>query len=464
MTIETPAPATFPRPATATGDLLGHPRGLAVLFGTELWERFNYYGMRALLVLYMVKYLFPRGHLETVVGYGAIKSVLEGMFGPLDAQPLASQIYGFYTGFVYLTPVFGGLIADRLLGQRRSVFLGGVLMAAGEFTLASDALFFPGLFLIILGNGFFKPNISTQVGGLYAPGDHRRDRAYSIFYVGINLGAFMAPLIAGTLGERVDWHLGFVAAGIGMIIGLIIYAFGQRNLPPDALTMARAAHKEHKPLDREDWKAIGALVILTLLVTFFWGTYEQSGNTMSLWADENTDRMVTLFGGSWEIPVTWFQSVNPIMIFAFTPGVIWLWARQTRNGTEPSTINKMAIGCVLITASNLIMAGAAWLAGPDKASWGWIILYNATLTLGELYLSPVGLSLVSKVAPARVVSAMMGVWFIANFMGNLLDGYLGSLWSRMDKIDFFLMIGAIAFAAAIAIAAFNRPLKPILKQ
>jgi POT family proton-dependent oligopeptide transporter len=460
MTSDAPSFTTPP----ATGNFLGHPKGLAVLFGTELWERFNYYGMRALLVLYMVKYLFLPGHLETVLGYGGIKAVLEGMFGPLETQPLASQIYGFYTGFVYLTPVFGGLIADRLLGQRRSVYLGGVLMAAGEFTLASDALFFPGLFLIILGNGFFKPNISTQVGGLYAPGDHRRDRAYSIFYVGINLGAFMAPLIAGTLGERVDWHLGFIAAGIGMIIGLIIYAFGQRNLPPDALTMAKAAHKEHKPLDRGDWKAIGALVILTILVTFFWGTYEQSGNTMSLWADENTDRAINIFGASWEIPVTWFQSVNPIMIFAFTPGIIWLWAWQTRRGTEPSTVNKMAIGCLLITVSNLIMAGAAWLAGPDKASWAWIILYNATLTLGELYLSPVGLSLVSKVAPARVASAMMGIWFIANFMGNLLDGYLGSFWSRMDKVDFFLMIGGIAFAAAIAIAAFNRPLKPILKQ
>jgi POT family proton-dependent oligopeptide transporter len=459
-----PRTPDFVPPAAVTGNFLGHPKGLAVLFGTELWERFNYYGMRALLVLYMVKYLFLPGHLETVVGYGAIKSVLEGMFGPLETQPLASQIYGFYTGFVYLTPVFGGLIADRLLGQRRSVYLGGVLMAAGEFTLASDALFFPGLFLIILGNGFFKPNISTQVGGLYAPGDHRRDRAYSIFYVGINLGAFMAPLIAGTLGERVDWHLGFIAAGVGMIIGLIIYAFGQRNLPPDALTVAKATRKEHKPLGREDWKAIGALVILTILVTFFWGTYEQSGNTMSLWADENTDRAITLFGGSWEIPVTWFQSVNPIMIFAFTPGVIWLWAWQTRRGTEPSTVNKMAIGCLLITVSNLIMAGAAWVAGPDKASWAWIILYNATLTLGELYLSPVGLSLVSKVAPARVVSAMMGIWFIANFMGNILDGYLGGFWNRMEKIDFFLMIGGIAFVAAIAIAAFNRPLKPILKQ
>jgi POT family proton-dependent oligopeptide transporter len=453
-----------PAPVVNTGTFLGHPKGLAVLFGTELWERFNYYGMRALLVLYMVKYLFLPGHIETIAGYGAIKAALESLFGPLEAQPLASQIYGFYTGFVYLTPFFGGMIADKVLGQRRSVYLGSILMAAGEFMLMKDALFFPALFIIILGNGLFKPNISTQVGGLYAPGDHRRDRAYSIFYVGINLGAFMAPLIAGTLGEQVDWHLGFAAAGVGMLIGLIVYAAGQRHLPPDELSKAKAAHKDHKPLAREEWKAIGALLILTMLITFFWATYEQSGNTMSLWADDNTDRVIHILGFNWEIPVTWFQSVNPIMIFAFTPAVIWLWARQTRKGTEPSTIYKMAIGCLLVGAANLLMAGAAVLAGPGKASWLWIVLYNAVLTLGELYLSPVGLSLVSKVAPARVVSAMMGIWFMANFMGNLLEGYLGSFWSRMDKPDFFLMIAAIAVVAGLAIGAFNRPLKPILGE
>jgi POT family proton-dependent oligopeptide transporter len=442
-----------------TGDFLGHPKGLSVLFGTEMWERFNYYGMRALLVLYMVKYLFLPGNLEHVLGFATIRGILESMFGPLETQPLASQIYGFYTGFVYMTPVLGGMIADRVLGQRRSVYVGGALMAAGEFLLANDSLFFAGLLCIILGNGLFKPNISTQVGGLYAPGDDRRDRAFSIFYVGVNLGAFLAPLIPGTLGERVNWHLGFISAGIGMLLGLVIYALGQRHLPPDELTKAKAAHKERAPLTREDWKAIGALLIISILVTFFWATYEQSGNTLSLWADEYTDR--SFFG--FEIPVTWFQSVNPIMIFAFTPVLVWLWGRQSAKGTEPSTVHKMAIGCLLCGISYLLMAGVAVIAGGGKASWLWLFLFNAVLTTGELYLSPVGLSLVSKVAPARAVSAMMGVWFIANFLGNLLEGYLGSFWSRMDKSEFFIMIAAIALAAAVAIAAFNRPLKPILK-
>jgi POT family proton-dependent oligopeptide transporter len=463
MTSDAPGIGSTPTSVTGTGTILGHPKGLAVLFGTEMWERFNYYGMRALLVLYMVKYLFLPGHLENVMGYAGVKGALEGIFGHLDMQPLASQIYGFYTGFVYATPFFGGMIADRLLGQRRSVYVGGILMAAGEFMLTQDVLFFPGLFAIILGNGLFKPNISTQVGGLYLPGDTRRDRAYSIFYVGVNLGAFMAPLVAGTLGENVGWHYGFAAAGIGMLIGLVVYALGQRHLPADELTKAKATKREHVPLNPEEWKAIFALLIITILVSFFWATYEQGGNTMSLWADENTNRAIGL-GIGWEIPVTWFQSVNPIMIFAFTPLVVLLWARQARRGTEPSTINKMALGCLLVSISNLIMAGAAVISGGNNASWLWLILYNAVITLGELYLSPVGLSLVSKVAPARVVSAMMGIWFVANFLGNLLSGYLGSFWSRMDKIDFFLMIAGISFAAAVAIAAFNRPLKPILKQ
>jgi POT family proton-dependent oligopeptide transporter len=453
------ARAAYPASTVNTGDFLGHPKGLSVLFGTEMWERFNYYGMRALLVLYMVKYLFLPGNLEHVVGFATIRGILEWMFGPLETQPLASQIFGFYTGFVYMTPVFGGIIADRVLGQRRSVYFGGALMAAGEFLLANDSLFFAGLLLIILGNGLFKPNISTQVGALYAPGDDRRDRAFSIFYVGINLGAFLAPLIPGTLGERVSWHLGFISAGIGMLLGLVIYALGQRHLPRDELTKAKAAHKEHAPLTREDWKAIVALLIISILVTFFWATYEQSGNTIALWADEYTDR--SFFG--FDIPVTWFQSVNPLMIFAFTPVLVWLWGRQSAKRAEPSTVHKMAIGCLLCGISYLLMAGVAVIAGGGKASWLWLFLFNAILTTGELYLSPVGLSLVSKVAPARAVSAMMGVWFIANFLGNLLEGYLGSFWSRMDKPEFFTMIAAIALAAAVAIAAFNRPLKPILK-
>src|SRR5262245_6309175 len=226
---------TTHRPYVASGELFGHPRGLAFLFTTEMWERFSYYGMRALLVLYMVKYLLHSGTAENVIGLATLKSMLESVYGPLGAQPFSSHIYGFYTGFVYLTPFFGGLIADRLLGQHRTILIGASLMAAGHFMMAFEPLFLFALMMLILGNGCFKPNMSAQVGSLYVPGDPRRDRAYSIFYIGINLGAFLAPLVCGTLGDKVGWHYGFGAAGVGMVIGLAIYVFALRShaLPPD---------------------------------------------------------------------------------------------------------------------------------------------------------------------------------------------------------------------------------------
>src|SRR6476646_10289991 len=235
--------------AVRTPDLFGHPRGLTFLFTTEMWERFSYYGMRAILVLYLVNFLLLPGHAENVAGYYAIKGIFEAMVGhTLDVQPFSSMIYGFYTGLVYLTPFFGGLIADRWLGQRYSVIVGGVLMAIAEFTLMLPQLFFLGLLLLILGNGFFKPNISTQVGNLYKPGDSRINRAYSIFYVGINVGAFFSPLVCGTLGEHVAWKWGFFAAGIGMVIGQLIYVFALRTLPDDRIARLKYSTEVKKPL------------------------------------------------------------------------------------------------------------------------------------------------------------------------------------------------------------------------
>jgi POT family proton-dependent oligopeptide transporter len=359
-------------------------------------------------------------------------------------------------------PVVGGLIADRWLGQRRTVILGGVLMAIGHFLMAFEPLFLIALTTLILGNGAFKPNMSAQVGGLYAPGDPRRDRAYSIFYVGINLGAFLAPLVCGTLGEEVGWHYGFTAAGVGMTIALVVYLFAMRTLPPDELQRARTDGTERMPLDRQEWRGIFALLLLFVPTTFFWATYEQSGNTIALWADDYTDRHIDLIVWKGEIPVTWFQAFNPFMIFAFTPLVIALWAWQERRGREPSTITKMALGCLCVALANLIMFGAAWTAAGDSASWVWLLGYFVVLTLGELYLSPIGLSLVSKVSPARVVSMMMGVWLATSFFGNFLAGWLGSFWSSMDKPHFFLMIAGIAAAASLVIWAFNRPLKGIV--
>jgi len=446
-------------------DLFGHPRALTFLFATEMWERFSYYGMKALLVLYMVKYLLLPGRAENVIGLATFKSALEWIFGPLGVQPFASHIYGFYTGLVYLTPVFGGIIADRLLGQHRTILLGAALMAIGHFMMAFEPLFLFALTVLILGNGAFKPNMSAQVGGLYAPGDPRRDRAYSIFYVGINLGAFLAPLVCGTLGEGLGWHYGFTAAGVGMTIALAVYLCAMPSLPPDELHKAKAAGVERRPLDRDEWRSVLALLVLCVPTTFFWATYEQQGNTIALWADDYTDRSINLIVWRGEIPTTWFQAFNPFMIFAFTPFIVALWAWQARRGSEPSTVVKMSLGCFGVAIANLIMVGAAWQsAGAPDASWLWLLGYFVVITIGELYLSPIGLSLVSKVSPTRIVSMMMGVWLATSFTGNFIAGWLGSFWSSMDKMMFFLMIAGIATLAGAAILAFDRPLKPVLKE
>jgi POT family proton-dependent oligopeptide transporter len=428
-----------------------------------MWERFSYYGMKALLVLYMVKHLLQPGNADNVIGLATLKSALEVVFGPLDAQPFSSHIYGLYTGLVYFTPILGGLLADRVLGQRRTVVLGASLMAFGHFLMAFESLFLLALFVLILGNGAFKPNISTQVGTLYAPGDPRRDRAFSVFYVGINLGAFFAPLVAGTLGETWGWHYGFTAAGVGMTIGLVIYLFATRTLPPDMHSRI-SSDDAAKPFSRDEWRAMGALMLLAIPVTFFWATYEQQGNTIALWADEFTDRTINLVIWSGQIPVTWFQAFNPFMIFAFTPFVLMLWRSQDARGREPTTVTKMAFGCFGVALANLILVAAAISAGGGKASWLWLTAYFVILTIGELYLSPIGLSLVTKVAPARAVSMMMGVWLATSFTGNFLAGYLGSFWSTMDKDRFFLMIAAVAALAGCVILLFARPLKPILKS
>ncbi|HEY4922013.1 MAG TPA: peptide MFS transporter [Xanthobacteraceae bacterium] len=446
--------------AAAKSEFLGHPRALAFLFATEMWERFSYYGMRALLVLYMVDYLLKPARIDGVIGLAALRRALAIPFGPLDIQPLASLIYGSYTGLVYLTPIFGGLLADRVLGHRRTVVIGALMMAAGHFMMAFEPLLLFALLALILGNGAFKPNMSAQVGDLYAAGDARRDRAYSIFYVGINLGALLAPLVCGTLGEKAGWHFGFAAAGVGMLIGLAIYLHASPGLPPDRITPAA----ERAPLSRDERRALGALFMLFVPTTLFWATYEQQGNTIALWADTHTDRTIDLLVATVEIPTTWFQAFNPLMIILFTPLVVGLWSWQARRRAEPTTIAKMALGCFGVALAYLVMAAAAWHAGGAKASWLWLLGYFVVLTVGELYLSPIGLSLVSKVAPLRILSMMMGVWLATSFVGGFLAGWLGSLWSRMDKAPFFLMIAAIVAAAGVVIGLMHRPLRAILTE
>jgi POT family proton-dependent oligopeptide transporter len=434
-----------------------------------MWERFSYYGMRAILVLYLTNYLLLHPTVDHVWGYDAMKRALELVFNggnPMGVQPLSSAIYGAYTALVYLTPFFGGMIADRWIGQRYSVIIGGVIMAAGEFILMAPQALFLGLLFIIIGNGFFKPNISTQVGNLYKPGDSRIDRAYSIFYVGINVGAFFSPLVCGSLGEdqNYGYHYGFMAAGIGMIIGQLIYIFALRTLPQGRIGRMKTTTEEKKPLTSSDWKAVIALVLLCIPVTFFWATYEQQGNTMNLWAQDFTNRHLIPGVIDWEIPVTWFQAFNPFMIFAFTPLVVGFWGRQASRGKEPSTVTKMALGLFMVALSYIIMTVAVWVTGPNgEASWLWLLAFFAVITMGELYLSPIGLALVARVAPPQILSAMMGLWFITNFTGNLLQGYVGTYFSVMTKDHFFLLCAALAFGAGVLTWLFNFPLRPILE-
>ncbi|MBI4669918.1 MAG: peptide MFS transporter, partial [Elusimicrobia bacterium] len=305
---------------------------------------------------------------------------------------------------------------------------------------------------------FFKPNISTQVGSLYPAGDHRRDGAFSIFYVGINVGALLSPLICGTLGELYGWQYGFGSAGIGMLLGLVIYLYGQKHLAPDLKMKERAAAQpvQAEPLTPEEWKKIGALIVLCMLNIIFWGTYEQQGNTLALWVDANTDRNIL----GWTMPATWFQAFNPFMIVFFTPLIINFWAWQAKRGKEPSSIAKMATGCILLGLSFLVLIPSArHVAAGGKASLFPLLITTMILTTGELYLSPVGLSLVTKLAPPRMVSMLMGMWFLSSFFGNYLCGYIGTFWEKMSKESFFIMLSILAFGAGLCMFALLRPLK-----
>jgi len=449
------APATTEPTTSPPGDLFGHPRGLTVLFASEMWERFSYYGNAALVVLYMVKYLFDPVRIETVIGIGAVRSALEFAFGPLGTQPFAAQLFGFYSGLAYFMPVVGGLVADRWLGQRRTVILGGVLMAIGHFLMAFEALFLLALTFLILGVGGFKPNISTQVGALYAPGDSRQERAYAIFYVGINIGAFLAPLVCGTLAAAFGWHTGFAAAGVGMLISLGIYLAGRRSLPADQLASAR--QHAAAPLDPHERYNVRALFAIAAATLFFWAAFDQQAITILLWAEDFTERSVHL--GLWqgEIPAVWFLSLNPLMIFVITPFLVRLWTAQAHRQREPHALRKMAFGCVCMTVAYLLMAVAA--NGAGKASPFWLVGYFAIATLGELCLAPVGLALVVTIAPVRMRSMLMGVWFATTLPADILAGYLGGFWTSLPKTTFFLLIAVVAAVAAIALAVLSRVLR-----
>jgi POT family proton-dependent oligopeptide transporter len=318
---------------------------------------------------------------------------------------------------------------------------------------------------LIVGNGAFKPNISTQVGNLYPEGDSRRDGAFTIFYMGINLGAFICNLICGTLAAVYGWKYGFAAAGVGMVLGLVVYLGGQRFLAEDALSQAKAVSnnsqkvEEKQPLSAEEWRRIWALVILCGLNVVFWAVYEQQGNTMQTWADEQTVWPVV---AGFQVPSTWFQSFNPLVIFLLAPVLDWFWGWQSRRNKEPDSVTKMGIGCIILGLSFIVMVIGANVVGDGKGSMFWPLFCTFLLTIGELYLSPVGLSLVTKVSPVRIVSMMMGMWFLSSFFGNILSGYIGVLYTVIAKNQFFSLLMAMGVSAGLAMFAFRKPLRKVM--
>jgi POT family proton-dependent oligopeptide transporter len=487
----------------------GHPAGLFVLFFTEMWERFSYYGMRALLILYMTSYLIKDpARTAQVFGFDSLRHILEMGFGPMGTQPLASQIYGLYTGFVYLSPFFGGILADKVWGQRKTVYIGAVLMAIGHFLMAMESMFLLALFFLILGNGAFKPNISTQVGNLYPMGDPRRDGAFTIFYMGINLGSIFSPLVCGTLGQTVGWDWGFGAAGVGMVVGLAVYHFGRKYLPLDKqqLMEAEGIKTENKGgafatktilaffasvvvfffilvlpaalkiligaivvggicyvisrLEKDDRARVIALSLICLGAIAFWTIYEQQGNTLQLWADEKTNW--TFFG--WQVPSTWYQMFNPAMIFIFAPLLDMVWSARAKKGKTSTSVRKMGIGCILCGLAFIVMIIAAKSvgSGAEKGSLLWLALNTWIFTMGELYLSPIGLSLFTKVAPAKMLSMMMGAWLMSSFFGNYMSGYVGTFYDKMPKDSFFLMLCIIGVVVGIFFLAAEGKMKKLI--
>ncbi|TWI02676.1 POT family proton-dependent oligopeptide transporter [Luteimonas cucumeris] len=406
----------------------GQPRGLTILFLTQMWEIFSYYGMRTLLVYYMTKQL-------------------------LFAQEKSSLIYGTYTAMAYFTPILGGVIADRWLGKRRAVVIGASVMAVGHFMMAFEPLFFVALATIALGNGLFLPSLPSQINDLYRPGDARRGRAYNVYYVGINVGGFLAPLVCGTLGELYGWHYGFGAAGVGMFIGLLIYLVGQRYLPAEPAKKNPAASIGETSGHRTS-RVWLLLLGVGIAVTIFRGAYEQIGNTLPLWTDVGVDRVV----GTFSIPMTWFLSLNPLLVIAMTPLLLAHWRRRADTGRDLPPARKMAMGALIVAAAYLLLAGVAALSGSGGASWLWLVAFFVVLTFGELYILPTGLGLFARLAPPRLGATTVASWFLAVFSGSLLAGIVGTLWSRIDPPAFFSLLAVLAVLAAVGLRLLERPL------
>jgi len=433
--------------------MFDHPRGLWVLAGTELWERISFHGMQALLVLYMVGALLLPGHVENVAGFVQFRGFIEGVTGPLSVQALAAQIFGLYVGLIYFTPVIGGAIGDRLTGRRIAVVAGGGLMTAGHFCLAFDRTFLLALLLLILGAGLLRGNLGPQVKSLYADGDRREADAFQLYYVAINIGAFIAPLITGTLAVVYGWHFGFGFAGVGMLIGLCVYLAGQHLLPPER--KALVSSEPTAPLSRPERQRVAALFMIFPLIIGFWIAQSQVWNVYNLWARDHVEMRVLGF----EMPVPWLQAFDGLAPVIVMPFFLALWRAQASRGREPDDLAKMAIGCLIFAGGTGWLALSPLVAIAGKVPLLWAIGFHLLSNIGWLYFTPIALALFASKSPVSLRGTMIGVNYMAVFFASTISGRFGGLYETLSPSAFWLLHSAIVGGAGIGLMLIARPLR-----
>jgi POT family proton-dependent oligopeptide transporter len=430
---------------------LGHPRGLWVLAGTELWDRISFHGMQAILTLYLAKELLLPGRIDHVVAFGPFRHAIEALTGPLSVEALATQTFGIYIAMVYATPLIGGWIGDRFLSRRLTVTLGALLMTLGHFSLAFDQSFLFGMLFLAIGAGLLRGNLSPQVKALYPPGDRRQGDAFQLYSLSVSFGAFVAPLVTGTLAALYGWHVGFAFAGFGMLIGLVIYLFGQRYLADEP----RIARSERRPLTAAERARVGWLIALWPLFVCFWIAQSQVWNTYNLWVSDHIDMNVAGF----QVPVPWLQSLDGLMPAAAVPLMLALWRRQARSGREPAMLVKMGIGCLIFGGSVLILVLASRLAGSTgRAPILLPIAFHLFSNIGWIYFSPVVLAFLMTRAPEQTRGTFYGVNALSVTAASLISGRLGGLYEKVPASEFWLIHAAIVAGAGAVFLMIARPL------
>jgi len=451
--------------SASAGEMLGHPKGLFLLFGTEMWERMSYYGMRGIFVLYLSS-LATATAMGWDMAYFGIDAAAAGAddLYQTELQKKALGILGTYAMLVYVTPVLGGWMADNVWGQRKSIIFGGIVMMFGQFALGTpheyiagmeQTFLWLGLALLIVGNGFFKPNISTMVGDLYVEGDKRRDAAFTIFYMGINTGSILGYFVVGTVGEKFDYQYGFLVAGVGMLLGVLLQLalsnkyLGNVGVEPSAKqTSGKDAAVANKPLTPEERDRVKVILIMSFFTIIFWAGFEQAAGSMNLFAKYKTD--LVFFG--WEMPASWLQSVNPIFIIIMAPMFAAMWLKM--GAAEPNSPKKFALGMFFLGLGFISMVGAALQIGDDanmKAHVIWLVMAYIFHTMGELCLSPIGLSMVSRLAPLKYTSLLMGMWFLFSGLGNYAAAAIGQLVGDAGPLSTFGGVAVMAFLGGICL-------------